>query len=212
LSRRADPWVEGWADLERLVFFSDGVFAIAITLTALQIRVPATPSLTNQSLTNDLRDLLPSIAIYVFSFFVIAVMWTTHNRMYSYIRRGDARLVTLNLAALAVIAFMPFPVTLVGRYGGRPVSVVVYATSMALASVALSAIWLHATWRRRLVDRDLDRSTVRYIGLRIQTVAVLFALSIPLAFLPHGTTIAEYFWVAIFVVRRFLFGFLRRAG
>jgi hypothetical protein len=66
--------------------------------------------------------------------------------------------------------------------------------------------------RRRLVDRDLDRSTILYIGLRIETVAALFAVSIPVAFFPHGPVIAEWLWLGIFLVRRLLVYRYRRAS
>ena len=198
-----DPWVEGAVDLNRLIYLSDGVFAIAVTLSALQIPVPASAA----DLTGQLVRLLPNIGIYAFSFVVIAAMWMTHHRMFHFINRGDARLFALNLGALLVIAFMPFPVALVGRHGDQRVAVVAYAASMAVAGAALTMIWVYATHERRLVERDLDGSIVRYVGLRITTVSALFALSIPLAFLPHGPTITSWFWVGIFVVRRFLFRF-----
>jgi TMEM175 potassium channel family protein len=195
-----DPsWIAGTLDLERLLVLSDGVFAIAVTLSAFQIQVPSSPD----HLTAELARLWPKVVIYAFSFFVIAGMWTTHHRMFHFIRRADARLVALNLVALAIIAFMPFPVELVGTYGDQAVSVVVYAAAMSLAGGVLSAIWIYAT-RRRLVADDLPASTVRAVGLRIEIVAILFALSIPLAYLPHGPTIVSWFWVGIFAIRRVL--------
>jgi len=135
---------------------------------------------------------------------VIASIWRTHYQMFHHIKRGDARLVTLNIALLLVIAFMPFPVELVGRYGGERSSLITYAASMALAAAALAAVWLHATHGYRLVDAELQPATIRSLGLRIETVALLFAVSIPIALLPFGPQVAPWFWVGIFVVRRIL--------
>lgn len=113
MSNTDDPAIETISDLNRLIYFSDGVFAIAVTLSAFQIRVPV----GEEDLARKILDLLPEIGVYAFSFFVIAAMWRTHHRMFHFIKRGDGRLITLNLAGLLVIAFMPFPVALVGNYG-----------------------------------------------------------------------------------------------
>jgi uncharacterized membrane protein len=140
-----DPAIESISDLNRLIYFSDGVFAIAVTLSAFQIRVPV----GEEDLARKILDLLPEIGVYAFSFFVIAAMWRTHHRMFQFIKRGDGRLITLNLAGLLVIAFMPFPVALVGNYGDQRAAVVTYAVAMTFAAGALAAIWLHATHGRR---------------------------------------------------------------
>ena len=88
-------------DLDRVVFFSDAVFAIAMTVLALSLHIPART--TDAGVAQALRDALPSIYTYALSFAVVGLYWIAHHRMFRYIRRFDATLLALNLATLGVV-------------------------------------------------------------------------------------------------------------
>jgi uncharacterized membrane protein len=97
--------IEAGRDLDRVVFFSDAVFAIAMTLLALTLSLPA--GTTNADVASALHKSIPSMLTYALSFGVIAIYWLAHHRMFRYIRRLDATLLVLNLASLGAIRRQP---------------------------------------------------------------------------------------------------------
>jgi uncharacterized membrane protein len=189
---------ERTTELDRIIFFSDGVFAIAITLLVIGLRVPALPShVANSELSRRLLDEWPRVLSYAVSFAVIGLYWVGHHRSFGHIRRFDHRLILLNLAFLGLIAFLPFPTAVLGRYGGHRSAVVLYAGSLALAGLASTALWLYA-WQARLADVGPRRA--RYLAARAAIPVVVFAGSIPIAFLSPAA--AQLSWLAFVVVRR----------
>src|SRR5438105_4723264 len=115
-------------ELDRVVFFSDAVFAISITVLTLSLRLPAHTA--NVGVAHALRKAIPSVFTYVLSFAVIGLYWIAHHRMFRYIDRLDATLLLLNLAALCVVAFVPFPTSVLGDHGNTTAAVVFYAATM----------------------------------------------------------------------------------
>jgi uncharacterized membrane protein len=185
-------------ELGRIISFSDGVFAIAITLLVIGLRVPALPShVANSELSRRLLDEWPRVLSYAVSFAVIGLYWIGHHRFFGHIRRFDHRLILLNLAFLGLIAFLPFPTAVLGRYGGHRSAVVLYAGSLALAGVASTALWLYA-WQARLADVGLRRA--RYLAARAAIPVVVFGISIPIAFVSPAA--AQLSWLSFLVVRR----------
>jgi uncharacterized membrane protein len=189
---------ERTTELDRIVFFSDGVFAIAITLLVIGLKVPSLPSgFTDGELSHRLLDEWPRAASYAISFAVIGLYWIAHHRVFAHLRRFDRRLIVLNLVFLGLIAFLPFPTAVFGRYGSHRPAVVFYATSMAAAGLALTAAWMYA-WRAGLAGAGPRRA--RYIGLRAAIPAIVFGASIPIAYVSPGA--ARLSWLSFFVLRR----------
>lgn len=164
------PWGENRTALERLLFFSDAVFAIAITLLAIDINAPDLPAgAARDELPRRVFDLAPAIAAYVISFLVIGRYWIAHHRLFHYIVRYDGRLLWLNLLFLLAIGFLPFPPDLLSRYGDTPFAAACYAASLAVVGLLLAALWAYAAAGHRLVDRHLDRDLIRRTLLRLLT-------------------------------------------
>lgn len=191
------------SDLDRLVGFTDGVFAVAITILALQFDISDDLD-TAGSFFSALRDELSAIPIYILSFALIGLYWVLHHRIFNFIERQDAGLVWLNLAFLAAVCFIPFPTTVLGDYaGGRWLnvdggdvatsSVIFYSATMALVSTLLSGMWFYASHRHRLIDPDLDPALVRYFRLRALPTPILFLTAIPIAL--WNPTVAMYSWL-----------------
>jgi len=184
--------------LERLVFFSDAVFAIAVTLLALEIRLPdLSGSLTERALFQALLSLWPKYLGYAISFLVIGGFWTSHHRKFRYICRYDGRLLTINLLLLMVIAFIPFPTSVVSAYGNQ-VGTIFYAGVMAVAGLLSGAIWWYAAANGRLTLPRLERRVRLREGLRPLFVPLVFAGSIGLSFL--DSDIAKASWALIALV------------
>ena len=132
----------------RLEAFSDGVFAIAITLLVLELRVPPEAS----SLGAGLLAEWPSFGAFATSFATIGIMWLNHHRLFTLIRRVDHGLLVLNGLLLFGVSLLPFPTHLVARYLGGPgqeLAVAVYACSSIYIALAFNALWRYASWRRR---------------------------------------------------------------
>ncbi|HET8626611.1 MAG TPA: TMEM175 family protein [Thermomicrobiales bacterium] len=185
--------------LERLVFFSDAIFAIAITLLALDIRVPDPAGTTAAELPRQVLALAPNIVSFAVSFLVIGSYWLAHHRIFHAIVRYDHRLLWLNLLFLLCIAFMPFPSALLGRYGDTQFAVVFYAAFLALTGALLTGLWVYAAAGHRLVPRGLDRDLIRDNTVRTLASSAIFLASIGLSFVhPYA---AEASWLAIVLIR-----------
>jgi uncharacterized membrane protein len=186
--------------LERIVFFSDAVMAIAITLLVLEVRLPAEGT---GGFGSRILALWPKYLGYVVSFWVIALYWVAHHRCFRHIRRHDRALVFLNFLFLMFIAFMPFPTGLLFSNSTEAASVVLYAGVAAGMGASLALTWMHAV-RRGLVTSGLSRPLVRDILWNLVLPPFVFLLTIGLAFL--DTRIAVYGWlllVPVYLVRRF---------
>src|SRR5918997_3460373 len=136
----------GSRELDRIVNFSDGVFAIVITFLVLDIRVPEIPAdLVSQELPSRITALGPKFFSYVISFLVIAIYWQAHHRVFRPIRSYDSTLLWLNFLFLMAISFLPFPTSLLGEHGEQQLPVVIYAVNVSVASLLLTSISWYAT-------------------------------------------------------------------
>jgi uncharacterized membrane protein len=180
--------------LERIVFFSDAVMAIAITLLAVDIRVPDLPrSEAAAELALRLGELNPQIMSFVISFVVIGIYWMAHHRYFRMIRDFDNRLIMINLVFLMFIAGMPFIASLLGRYAFLPLGVIPYAMEVSAIGLSLSALWAYASHAHRLVDTDLEARQIRLLTLRPLGPTVVFVLSIPIALV--NPMLAAFSWL-----------------
>jgi uncharacterized membrane protein len=185
--------------LGRVLAFSDGVFAIAITLLVLGLNVPR--GLSASELHRSLRqDTLPELGIAALSFAVIGLFWLSHRRVFAQVLRIDGMLLLLNLVFLGPVVLMPFSSQLLSRYGADRVAVACYAATIGLAALLELWIWLHASRRRRLVAASLSRADVLATAYRAAYTAVVFLASIPVSLV--SVTAAKYAWLALPVLFR----------
>ena len=155
--------------LERLVFFSDAVFAIAITLLALDIRIPNMEEIHGDAeLRRALLSLWPQYFAYMLSFLVIGASWANHHRRFGMIRRYDRTLIFLNLLLLMAIAFVPFPTSVLAEFGNQT-AVTLYALTMAAAALMSGLGWWYAIYHNRLVDASLAR---QYEGIGLSLIHI----------------------------------------
>jgi uncharacterized membrane protein len=192
-------WIESGTDVERLMFFSDAVFAIAITLLALEIRLPEMHEPTTRELRRALLGLLPQFYSFAISFWIIGVYWLAHHRIFRYIRAYDRRFMVINLWFLMWIVLIPFSASLLGGYASYQLAEVVYFSHMILTSLGMALLWWYATSDRKLVDRDIDPALIGYNYVRISSLPVVFLLAIGISF--YSTAAAGYSVLLLFVVR-----------
>jgi uncharacterized membrane protein len=143
--------------LDRLVAFSDGVFAIAITLLVLDLRLADMSSMdTAAPLAEQLHALAPSFFAYALSFVVVGGYWVSHHRTFKYIVRYDTRLLWLDLLVLFFVALLPFPTQVVARYGNTTLGVQIYAGAMVLTGLSVLALWTYAFYGGHLTRPGTD--------------------------------------------------------
>lgn len=201
------PDLEQAHGVDRLVFFSDAVFAIAMTLLALEIHLPeGEPAATSSELFRLLLSIWPQYMAYALSFTVIGFYWLGHHRKFRFIRRYDRRFLLLNLFLLMAIAFVPFPTSVLSQYGDRA-STVFYALAMTWTGVLFAALWWYASHGHRLIDADADEHLVRWELWTALIVPLVFVASIGVAFIDPG--LARLTWTLMLVV---VFIFHRTAG
>lgn len=170
----------GVAGNDRINTFSDGVFAIAITLLVLELKVPET--LPHGGVVTALVEMAPKFAGHVLSFVVLGVYWVGHHNVFMHIHRHDRTLLWLNIAFLMFVGAMPFFAGLLVQHSDDPFSLVVYCANLAVAGVFLDIIWWYATRGRRLVDPKIDSHLIRLFHRRVLTAPVIYLVSIPIAF------------------------------
>jgi TMEM175 potassium channel family protein len=206
-ARRFDPIAGGRArhrdeaevEFNRIVAFSDGVFAIAITLLVLGLTVPPHLSDLRRALLNNKDDFIA----YAISFAVLGRYWLAHHRFFSALERFDGRLMTLNLVYLACIALVPFTSQVLGDYSGKTEAVVLYAINMIAVSSTFYAQLAYSsrTGLMRPEAQPFERRSAAPVNL---VVAGVFALSIPVAFV--SPLAATLMWLTIFFVGRWVVG------
>ena len=161
----------------RVEAFSDGVFAIAITLLILEIRVPETD---HGALGPALAHLWPSYLAFLASFMTIGVMWLNHHRLFTLIRKSDDGLIVLNLLLLLGITWIPFPTGLLAEHlrgPGERVAGVIYAGSFVVLAIVFNLMWRYAV-RVGAVHEHLDvRGITRQYALGPVMYAVLVAIA-----------------------------------
>ncbi|MBG6056675.1 putative membrane protein [Cryobacterium sp. MP_M5] len=177
---------------ERVEFFSDAVFAIAMTLLVLDIRVPDVP---DGGLGEALVDLTPKFFAYALSFAVIGINWASHHRKFRVITGFTRRLVQINLLLLLLVAFVPFPTAVLSEYGEVTEAVVLYAATVAAISAVQAWLWVAAR-RAGLLHPAVDRGVYRYLLRNSLVSAVVLAASIVIALLGQPLA-AMYSWILI---------------
>ena len=195
-----EPNASGPSETARVEAFSDGVFAIAITLLVLEIKVPG-PELTGHgsTLLPALLRLWPSYLGYIISFVTIGVMWVNHHSMFVLIRRTDRYFLLLSVFFLLCIAFLPFPTAVLAEYlpepKGRRIAVATYSASFVLIALAYNGVWWYAVHGGRLLDEKADREAVRTIGKRYLIGPAAYAVSFALAFVNAWASLAVHLFL-----------------
>jgi uncharacterized membrane protein len=169
----------GPVEADRVLAFSDAIFAIAITLLTLNLEVR--PGLHGDDFTSALHQVLPALGAYVLSFVILGQLWLAHHRIFGVIARVDYAVLVRNLVFLGLIAIMPFPVRLLSDYPRRPLAVVIYAVAFIAAMQLQRVIWLDVT---RPEHRDLLREPVpdevrTGFGRALLGMLVVFGAAVP---------------------------------
>lgn len=179
-------------DYDRTVALSDGVFAIALTLLVLSLTVPALKAGQTSQLSSKLLHQHDEFIAYAISFAVIALLWMRHHLTFRTLRRIDGRVTGLNLAYLALVAFLPFPTRVLAVYGEEPSAVALYAATGAVISLLAGLIRSHAL-RAGLVHPSRTHELEAREHWLI--TPAIFIASIPIAY--ADPTLGKFFWLLL---------------
>ena len=179
--------------------FSDGVFAIVMTLLVFEIRLPAvTGAVTNAQLWGMLATLSPLVASYMLSFLVLAVFWINHNFLFhSFIKELDRRLNLMNLIYLMFLVFVPFSANLFGTYPYNQPAALIYGLNI-LAVMVMSATMVRYLYRHKELRLEISSRLVKQARIRTGLTEVSYVLGILFSFFYIPASIFFYLFPLIF--------------
>src|ERR687887_100323 len=186
----------------RVEAFSDGVFAIAITLLILAVGIEQ--AIAEGSVQHTLVHLWPAYIAYAASFLTVGIMWVNHHQVFRHFERVDRPLLLLNILLLMCISFTPFPTLVVAEHAksatDRQAAAILYGSTMTLTAICFFAVWFYGS--RRLLRADADMREVSGItrtylpGTPMYATATLVALASPIASLIIFGAIAIFYAIS----------------
>jgi uncharacterized membrane protein len=182
-------------DLGRIMAFTDGVMAVAITLLVLNLEVP---DVGDEALKEELVDLLPSLGAYVLAFALVGRFWVVHHALFERLRAVDGTLMALNLLYLAAIVLMPFATELYDRYSGESIAAAVFGAVLGAAALINWVMHAHIV-RRGLVHEHSREETAVFASPVAFGFTAVFLASVPLAFVSPHLALAA--WISTIVLR-----------
>ena len=175
--------------LSRLEAFSDGVFAIAITLLVLEIQIPHPTAADTGQLVRMVEDQGSAFAAYVISFLTILVMWLNHHNVVQFINRADRLFFVINGLLLMTITFVNYPTALVAEathlgFADQRFAALMYGGTLVLVAILYNALWFAAARDRRLIDHKIDQATIRIVTIQYGLGIPFYLFAFLLVFVP----------------------------
>jgi uncharacterized membrane protein len=181
----------------RLEAFSDGVFAVAITLLVLEIEVPG-----GENLWHDLKEGWPSFAAFAVSFWVIGIIWVNHHGVIDHLRRADRGVLYLNLLVLMTVVFIPFSTELFAVHlksgEDEKVAALVYSSSFLAMGVSFGLLWTYVTSHREALGVSLTDEEVRNTRRSFLIGNPIYALAFAMSFVSPEAVLAIVALVAFY--------------
>jgi uncharacterized membrane protein len=189
-------------DGRRLEAFSDGVFAIAITLLVLDLVVPARSKTPEGRLGVELAHEWPSYFAYLVSFAVIGIIWINHHTVLGNLRQVDRPVLFTNLALLLTVSVIPFPTRLLAEYltagSNAHVAAAVYSATMLAVGLAFGGLWAVITRDERLLHENIDPVQSRAALQRFGLGNIFYLIAIGLSFVNAVATLALHAVIALY--------------
>jgi uncharacterized membrane protein len=182
----------------RLEAFSDGVFAIAVTLLVLDVKVPD----VSGSLGPALAHQWPVYASYAVSFLTVGIMWVNHHTMLRHFDRADRAFLLTNVVFLMAISFVPFPTAVVSAYfresENATTAALAYGLTMVVVALMFNLVWRYGTYRGRLLRADYDRREVSGISRAYLLGPLMYAVATVVALESAYLSLTLYAALAVF--------------
>lgn len=189
------------SDTARLETFADGVFAIAITLLVLEIRLPASEPHGETHLFSRLASLWPSYLGYAVSFIIIGIGWINHHNFLKLIDHTDHTFMVLNLLLLLCVAFVPFPTRVLAEHltstNDKVAATAFYGASLTVTGGMFNLLWRYATAGRRLLRPTVSDSVINAISRRYNPGPLVYLVATVLAFVSVPLSLAIIIGLAV---------------
>lgn len=185
-----DDALGGAQSTARIEALSDNIFAVAMTLLVLDIKVPAHG--TDSDLWPSIAPLWHHMRTFAVSFFIVGLYWVLHHHVFSSIRRSDRPLQWINLVFMLFVVVTPFSTGLLGAFDDSRTAIAVYGLNIILLGLSLQAIWWYATRNHRLVSPTLPPRLIRLETARILIMPAVCVLAIAVSFLDTAASIGLY--------------------
>lgn len=184
----------------RLEAFSDGVFAIVITLLVLDIRIP---KVDYAHLWDAIIAIMPKIISYVYSFFIIGIYWVSHHNITRWITAIDRTIIWLNITLLLFVGFIPFPTSLMGEYPFQKIPIVLYGLTLLASNLTGYLTWRYVSKNNRFLDPNIPEKEIRGINMSFLFVNLFYVIAIGVSFVnPYLSYIMFLSVVAYLVIFR----------
>ncbi|MGW0395863.1 TMEM175 family protein [Streptomyces sp. NPDC003042] len=186
-------------ETNRVEAFSDGVFAIVITILVLELKVPEEQG---TELWHGLWQQWPHYAAYLVSFLIIGVMWVNHHTIFSHLKRVDRPLLFLNLLVLMVVSVIPYTTNVLAEHlvddESANVAAILYSSWTVVYALAFLAFWWYVTRVGHLFHETVDKEGARATRLRFGLGAVAYPLTVVLSFYSAPLTLVAHFLIALY--------------
>lgn len=186
-------------ETNRVEAFSDGVFAIVITILVLELKVPEEQG---SELWHGLWEQWPHYAAYIVSFLIIGVMWVNHHTIFSHLKRVDRPLLFLNLLVLMVVSVIPYTTNVLAEHltDGKSANVaaILYSAWTVVYALAFLAFWWYVTKVGHLFHETVDKAGARATRVRFGLGAVAYPLTVVLSFFSAPLTLVAHFLIALY--------------
>jgi uncharacterized membrane protein len=184
-------------ETSRVEAFSDGVFAIAITLLILSVGIERIPQ---GDLGKELPALWPAYVAYAVSFLTIGIMWVNHHSIFRHFARVDRPLLLLNVLLLMLIAFVPFPTRVVAEFArsgaDRKEAALLYGITLTITAILFLAVWIYGS--RRLLRPDADMREVSGITRSYLPGAPTYGVATLMALVSSTASLVMFAAIALF--------------
>ncbi|NNN00153.1 MAG: DUF1211 domain-containing protein [Candidatus Eremiobacteraeota bacterium] len=185
------------ASTTRIEALSDNIFAVAMTLLVLDLRIPAHAE--GSSVWPYVALLWHHMRTFAVSFFIVGLYWVLHHHVFIFVKRSDRTLLWLNLLFMLFVVVTPFSAGLLGAFDDSRTAIAVYGANISLLGISLLAIWWYATHEHRLIDVKLPRAVIRLEAVRMMILPAICVFAVAVSF---ANTTAS---IVIFVLAPFLY-------
>jgi len=172
---------------QRMEALSDGVYAIALTLLVLDLKLPPlAEAITNAQLVETLRALLPKFLTWILSFWVMAVLWMSQVRIYHLVHALTPDMIRLELLQLASVSLMPFSTSVIGEHGSLPAAAVLYAANMVAITLTGALRTRELLHRPHVHAQPVDEQMIRRLKIRAYILPACAVAAFVLGFFVPG--------------------------
>ncbi len=191
----------------RLETLVDGVFAIAMTLLVLDIRLPEAAEMVNShDLLLQLLVLAPKFFSFIISFVILGTFWAGHHTEFQYIKKLDHTLIWFNIFYLLFVSFLPFSASLLGKYTFNQTAVVVYGANLMMLVAIHYGMWQHARHHKNLIKENIDKRIDKLVDILGSFAMLAYGLAIVLSFWYLEASLIIYLLVPL----PYIFGWIYR--